>query len=100
MAPTFTKFEPFKFLSFWLYERLNQEKVPASINQINELVKEIIESIPAVILQRVIEEFSRRIRNYIVARRGISEKEINTCIKTLKSRLSVSSCFIHLPSIS
>ena len=39
-----------------------------------ELVKEIIESIPAEILQRVIGEFTRRIRNYIVARGRLFEK--------------------------
>ena len=39
-----------------------------------EQVKEIIESIPAEILQRVIGEFSRRIRNCIVARGGLYKK--------------------------
>ena len=38
----------------------------------------IIELIPAEILQRFIEEFSRRIRNCIVARGGLFEKQINT----------------------
>ena len=40
----------------------------------NEQVKEIIESISAEILQRVIGEFSRRIRNFIVASGGLFEK--------------------------
>ena len=38
------------------------------ISQMKEQVKEIIESIPAEILQCVIGEFSRHIRNCIVAR--------------------------------
>jgi len=37
-------------------------------------VKEIILSIPAEILQRVIKEFSRRIRNCIAARGRLFEK--------------------------
>jgi len=57
-----------------LYERLNYEKIPATISRMNEQVKEIIESIPAEILQRVIREFSRRIRNSIAARVGLFEK--------------------------
>ena len=65
LVPTFTRSEPLKFLSFGLYERLDQQKIiPATISQ----VKQIIELIPAEILQCVIGEFSRRIRNCIVAR--------------------------------
>jgi len=41
---------------------------PATFRQMNEQVKEIIETIPAEILQRVIGEFNRRIRNCVVAR--------------------------------
>ena len=44
------------------------------ISQMNEEVKQIIESIPAEILQQVIGEFSRRIRNSILARGGLFEK--------------------------
>ena len=40
----------------------------------NEQVNEIIESIPAEIMQRVIGEFSRRNRNYDVARWILFEK--------------------------
>jgi len=58
LAPTFTKSKSFKFLSLGLYGKLNQEKIPATISQIHERVKEIIESIPAEILQRAIGEFS------------------------------------------
>ena len=79
LAPTFTKSEPLKFLYLWLHERLNQEKIPAMISQINGRVKEIIGSIPAEILHRVIGEFSCRIRNCIVTRGGLFEKQINTC---------------------
>ena len=39
-----------------------------------EQVKDIIDSIPAEILQRVIGEFSRRIRNCVVAKEGLFEK--------------------------
>ena len=39
-----------------------------------EQVEENIELIPAEILERVIGEFSRRIRNYILARGGLFEK--------------------------
>ena len=68
LAPTFTRSEPLRFLSLGLYERLNQVKIPATIHQMNQQVKEIIESIPVEILRRVIGKFSRRIRNCIVAR--------------------------------
>ena len=40
----------------------------------NKQVEEIIEYIPAEIMQRVIGEFSHRIRNCIVAREGLFEK--------------------------
>ena len=40
----------------------------------NQQVKEIIESITVEILQRVIGEFSRHIRNCIVAVGGLFEK--------------------------
>ena len=73
-APTFTKSKPLKFLSLGLYEKLNQENFFATISQINERVEDIIESIPAEFLQRVIGEFTRRIRNYIVARGRLFEK--------------------------
>ena len=69
LVPTFSRSQPLIFLSLGLHERLNQEKIPATISQMNEQVKEIIESIPAEILQRVIGELSRRIRNSIVTRR-------------------------------
>ena len=55
LALTFTRSEPRRFLSLGLYKRLNQEKVPATISQMKEQVKEIIELIPA-------EEFRRRIQ--------------------------------------
>ena len=45
-----------------------RKKNPAMISQIKEQVEEIIESIPAEILQCVIGKLSRRIRNCIVAR--------------------------------
>ena len=61
VAPTFTRYEPLTFLSLGLFERLNQEKkIPATISQIQDKF-EIIVSIPAEILQRVIGQFSRRI---------------------------------------
>ena len=47
LAPTFTKSEPLKLVSLGLHERLYQEKIPATIHQINERGKEIIESNPA-----------------------------------------------------
>ena len=75
------------------------KKNPATITQMNEQVKEIIESIPAEILQRVIGEFSRCIRNYIVARGGLFEEYIDTCNKSIKFQFSVSSCFLYLPRI-
>jgi len=74
LASPFTRSEHLTFLSFGLYGRINQEKITATIRQINEQVKEIIESIPAEILQRVIGKFSRRIRNSIVAKIELSEK--------------------------
>ena len=58
---TFTRSEPLKYLSFGLYAILNEEKIPDTISQMNQHVKDIIESIPVEILQRVIGEFSRRI---------------------------------------
>ena len=65
LAPTFTRSEPLRFFTLRLYERLNQERIPATISQMNEQVKEIIESIRAEILQRVIGEFYRRIQNIL-----------------------------------
>ena len=60
---------------FGVIERINQQKkIPATISQMKVQVKEIIESIPAGILQRVIGEFSRRHRNCIVARGRLFEK--------------------------
>ena len=44
-ARTFTRSEPLRFLSLGLCERLNQEKIPAMISQMNQQVKDIIESI-------------------------------------------------------
>jgi len=73
LAPTLTKSEHLKFLSFGFYGRLNQEKIPATIRQINEQVNEIIESIPTENRQRVIGEFSCRIQNSIVARGRLFE---------------------------
>ena len=64
-----------------------------------EQVKEIIESILEEILQRVVGEFSRRIRNCIVARWRLFEKKIDRCNKILKSQLFASFCFIYLPWI-
>jgi len=74
LGTTFTKSEPLKNFSLGLYERLSQENIHATISQINEQVKKIIKSISAEILQRVIGEFSGRIRNCIVARGGSFEK--------------------------
>ena len=69
LAPTFTRSEPLTFLSLGLYERLDQQKkIPATISQMKDQDKIIIESIPAKILECVIGEFSHRIRNCIVAR--------------------------------
>ena len=65
---------PIHFLFLGLYERSNQEKLPATISQMNKQVKEIIESIPAEILQRVIRDLSGHIRNCIVAGGGLFEK--------------------------
>ena len=52
----------------------SEEKNPVTISQMKEQVKEIIESINAEILQRVIGEFSRCIRNCVVAKEGLYEK--------------------------
>ena len=69
LSLTFTKSDPFPFLSLGLYGRLNQQKkIPATISHMMDQVKKIIESIAAKILQCVIEEFSHRIQNCIVAR--------------------------------
>ena len=66
---------PQTFLSLGLYERWNQEKnIPATYSQMKDQVKEIIVSITAEILQRVIGKFSRRIQNCIVAREILFEK--------------------------
>ena len=64
---------------------------PATFRQMNEQVKEIIETIPAEILQRVIGEFNRRIRNCVVARGRFFKKKIDTFDKSLKSQLLASS---------
>ena len=61
LVPTFTRSEPLRFLFLGLFERLNQEIIPATISRMREQVKNIIESIPAEILQRVIGDFNRRI---------------------------------------
>ena len=61
--PRSPNLNPLNFVSLVLYERLNQERIPATISQMNEQVKEIIKSIPAEILQRVIAEFNCRIWN-------------------------------------
>ena len=75
LTPMFIRSEPLTFLTLGLYERWNLEKnIPATISQMKNQVKEIIVSIPVEILQRVIGEFSRRIRNCIVARRILFEK--------------------------
>ena len=74
LDPTFTRSVPLTFLYLGLYERLNQEKISVTISQMKEQGKKIIESIPAEILQRFIGEFSRRIRNFIVARGRLFEK--------------------------
>ena len=69
LAPTLIRSEPLVFLSLGLYERLNQQKkISATISQMKDQVEEIIESIHAENLQRVIGEFSRRIRNCNVVR--------------------------------
>ena len=66
LAPTFTRFEPLTFLSLGLYERLDQQKkIPATIIQMKEQVKEIIVSIPAEILRRLIGELGRRIQTLL-----------------------------------
>ena len=45
---------PLDFLSSFLYERLNQEKIPSTIKRIDEQMNEIMESILTKNLQRVI----------------------------------------------
>ena len=52
----------------------SEEKIPVIISQMKYQVKEIIVSIPAEFLQRVIGELSHRIQNYIAARRRLFEK--------------------------
>jgi len=62
-------------LHFYLWGCMKSgEKILATISQMKEQVKEIIVSIPVEILQRVIAEFSRRIRSCIIARGRIFEK--------------------------
>ena len=61
LAPAFTRSESLTFLSLGLHERLNQEKIPATISPMKDQVKEIIVSIPVEILRHVIGELSRRI---------------------------------------
>ena len=63
-------------LDFYLWGDMKDEirkKNPATINQMKEQVKEIIE-LPVETLQRVIGEFSRRLRNCIAARERLFEK--------------------------
>ena len=67
LVPTFSRSQPLIFLSLGLHERLNQEKIPATISQMNQQVKDIIELISVEMLQCVIGEFCCRIRNSIVA---------------------------------
>ena len=55
-------------------DKISRKKIPATISHIKDQVKEIIESIPAEILQRVIGELSRRIRNCFVVKGGLFEK--------------------------
>ena len=62
------------FLWDYLKAEIRRKKNPATISPMEERVKEIIESIPAEILQHVIGEFSCRIRNCIVARGGLYGK--------------------------
>ena len=50
------------------------KKIPATISQMKEQVKEMIVSIPVKILQRVIGELSHRTRNSIVARGRMFER--------------------------
>ena len=45
-----------------------------SSNQMNQQAKDIIESISIEILQRVIDEFRRRIQNCFLGREGLFEK--------------------------
>ena len=52
-----------------------EKKNPATISQMMEQVKEIIESINAEIQQRVIGEISRCIRNCIVVRGRLHENK-------------------------
>ena len=66
LAPTFTRSEPLTFLSLVLCERLNQQKkIPATISQMKDQVKEIIVSIPVEILRRVIGKLSCRIETIL-----------------------------------
>ena len=51
-----------------------KEKNPPTITQMKEELNEIIASILAEMLQRVIGDFSRRIRICIVARKKLYEK--------------------------
>ena len=71
--------------------------VTVTVMLAKEQVKEIIESIPVEILQSVIEEFSRRIRNYCSQREIVWK--VNRCNTILKSHFSASFCFIYLPWI-
>ena len=43
LAPTFTRSKPLRSLSLGLHDRLNQEKIRATISQMKEQVKKIIE---------------------------------------------------------
>ena len=72
------------------------EKIPATISHMKEQVKDTIVSIYGGILQRVTGEFSRCIRNCIVAWGRMCEKLIDRCNKILKVQLSASFCFIYL----
>ena len=51
-----------------------RKKNPIMISQMKKQVKKIIESIPSEILKYFIGEFSRRIRNCIVAWGGLFKK--------------------------
>ena len=52
LAPTFTRSEPLTISFLGLYERWNQvKKIPATISQMKDQVKEIIVSIPLEILK-------------------------------------------------
>ena len=77
LVPIFTISEPLTFLFSGLYERLNQEEKSCydQSNEVDHRIKKIIESIPAEILQRIIGEFSRRIRNCIIPEEEYLESE-------------------------